>query len=353
MGPIESYKQLRPTLEEFARRLQDLLADIAHSKNIEVHAIEARAKTLESFREKLARPGKSYDNPLKDITDLCGLRVILYYQEDVEKFCDELRLQLSVDEEKSVDKRKELGANQFGYISVHLISKITSARSQLIEWKRFDGLIVEVQVRTVLQHAWASISHALQYKREAEIPSQVVRKLSRVAGLLELADEQFSDLRSAREDVQRGAKTSLIRQDLAIEANKETLSKYLESSKVVDGVEKAARQAKLDVSERDQADQLVFICNALGIKDLSEVDSRLQLFLERGNKFFKKLSGWKAKSGTRRMNISGGVDHWCAVALAALASRDKRTTLISEHEIWSKTYLEQVRMAAGNTWPKE
>jgi GTP pyrophosphokinase len=65
------------------------------------------------------------------------------------------------------------------------------------EWKPFDGLKAEIQVRTIGQHAWAAISHALQYKREQDAPVNVQRRLARLAGLLELVDDESEALRAA------------------------------------------------------------------------------------------------------------------------------------------------------------
>ena len=150
-----SYEALVPSLLQYSRRLESLTRDLLELKKIQYHAIEVRTKTVDSFLEKLARPGKSYAEPLNQITDLVGLRIILYYPSDVDEVCSIWREQFSVDESSSVDKRAELASDQFGYSSVHLVCRLSESRRALAEWSPFASTCCEVQVRTVLQHAWA------------------------------------------------------------------------------------------------------------------------------------------------------------------------------------------------------
>ncbi len=89
----------------------------------------------------------------------------------------------------------------FGYASRHLIVELIPPRAELAEWRRYEGLQCEIQVRTILQHAWASISHSLLYKVEDDIPSIVQRRLSQVAALIEVGDGLFEQFRSDVQDL--------------------------------------------------------------------------------------------------------------------------------------------------------
>ena len=88
-------------------------------------------------------------------------------------------------------------------MSVHYIVNLNQKRFDLEEWKQYKELIAEIQVRTILQHSWAAISHELVYKRKEEMPSQLERKLFRLAGLFELADEQFEELKSKDDGIEK------------------------------------------------------------------------------------------------------------------------------------------------------
>jgi ppGpp synthetase/RelA/SpoT-type nucleotidyltranferase len=100
-----------------------------------------------------------------------------------------------VDRTNSVDKRTLLDPDRFGYQSLHYVAALSVARTGLAEYGRFTGLRVEIQIRSTLQHAWAEIEHDLGYKSAAGVPRDIRRRFSRIAGLLELADEEFSVIR--------------------------------------------------------------------------------------------------------------------------------------------------------------
>lgn len=205
------YGAQRGLYEQYATRLQALLADVLTSAGIDVVQIESRAKTVGSFVEKITR--KSHDDdPLGTMTDLVGLRVITYYLEDVERVGELIAREFVIDQDNSADKATDLASDQFGYLSAHYVVRLGPSRRELAEWAPFASITAEIQVRTALQHAWAAVSHKVAYK-SAALPEPIQRRLSRLSALFELADEQFSSLRDAsaatdseyRQQVDRGA----------------------------------------------------------------------------------------------------------------------------------------------------
>ena len=104
---------------------------------------------------------KSHANPFDEIKDFAGVRVISYYNDDVDRIAIILNSELDVDPAHSMDKISNLDIDEFGYRPFHLVCKLKEPRIALPEWKRFSGLTIEIQVRSVLQHAWAAISHKL------------------------------------------------------------------------------------------------------------------------------------------------------------------------------------------------
>lgn len=177
----------------YTRRLADLIISIVDGAGIKYHLIESRTKEYVSLKNKIER--KKILDIKKEITDLSGVRIILFYQSDIPKIEDLIKENFEIDNENSINKSEILQKNEFGYLSVHYIVKIKEDRSAMIEWKSFVGLNAEIQIRTILQHSWASISHELSYKRENEVPTELSRKLFRLAGLFELADEQFEEIK--------------------------------------------------------------------------------------------------------------------------------------------------------------
>lgn len=98
----------RGLYESFSVRLGSLLKDLLHDVGVDTAQIEARAKDVESFAEKVKRPGKDYGDPMHQITDLVGIRVVTYYLEDVDRVGKLIRDEFEVDHENSGDKSQLL-----------------------------------------------------------------------------------------------------------------------------------------------------------------------------------------------------------------------------------------------------
>jgi putative GTP pyrophosphokinase len=196
---VSEYRKTIELYQAFASRLEALIIDLLASTNVKLHFSESRVKSPESLKDKLTRPGKSYDAPLKQVPDLVGIRIVLYYRDNIPTVGEIIKREFEIIEEVSSHQPDKYSPDQFGYISMHYIVKINSERIKLIEWKSFADIHAEIQVRTLLQHSWAAVSHALQYKREGDVPITLRRRLYRLAGLFELADEEFIAIRDARD----------------------------------------------------------------------------------------------------------------------------------------------------------
>ena len=157
----DRYRARRATYESMTTRLRALIADLINDAGLDVIQVDGRAKTVDSFVEKIGRKGKKYEDPFADMTDLVGLRIITYYHEDVARIGEILKGEFKIDEKNSVDKIAGLAADRFGYLSVHYIVSLSPARRQLAEWRQYAGIRAEIQVRTALQHAWAAVQHKI------------------------------------------------------------------------------------------------------------------------------------------------------------------------------------------------
>lgn len=98
----------------------ELLKALLRVQIIEVHLIESRTKDARSFQEKIGRASKAYIDPLDEITDLSGIRIIAYYEEDLHKITELIEKEFDVDWDNSMDKRKILKPEEFGYQSIHM-----------------------------------------------------------------------------------------------------------------------------------------------------------------------------------------------------------------------------------------
>ncbi len=188
------YKELRPRYEKLAEEIQYAINKRLEDEDIKVDAVTHRAKTIDSFLEKIER--KPYDDPLKEITDLAGVRVVCLYESDLQKVEDIVRTKFEVEDEE--DKRDDLGTDKMGYQGKHFVVELGSGYSG-DRYEGLHGLRCEIQVRTVLQDAWAIISHHLVYKNEASIPDRLRRDVNNVAAMLEVAQGVFDKVREKRD----------------------------------------------------------------------------------------------------------------------------------------------------------
>jgi ppGpp synthetase/RelA/SpoT-type nucleotidyltranferase len=191
---IADFDSRANTYDGFREYLELLLPKLLKSEGIHYHKIEARVKTRKSLEEKLSRSDKNYTT-LDEVTDICGLRVITHFDSEVDHIATVVEREFKIDRRNSVDKRIYKDPNRFGYVSLHYVISFKTPRSKLAECKPWAGYKAEVQIRTILQHAWAEIEHDLGFKSPVAVPREVKRRFARLAALLETADDEFAGLK--------------------------------------------------------------------------------------------------------------------------------------------------------------
>ena len=188
---LEEYRRQRPVFEQMQATIPAQVRALFQEAGIVVASIESRIKEEDSLAGKLELKGAKYAT-LADITDIFGIRIITFYTDDVDKVASGVERLFEVDWENSVDKRKLLQVDSFGYLSLHYVCRVPEFPYRF-----------EVQMRTILQHAWANMNHDTGYKSGVEVPEEYHRNMNRLAGMLELVDEQFSRIRSEINDYRR------------------------------------------------------------------------------------------------------------------------------------------------------
>lgn len=189
---VDGYSDSRGSYEDCLNYVENTVKNIIKSQSINVHEIIGRVKTVESLEGKVKR--KNYSN-LAEITDLCGIRIITYFSDDVDKIAELISQEFEVDIANTVDKRKSEDPTKFGYVSLHYVISLKEDRSPKLLYDKFKDIKLEIQIRTVMQHAWAEIEHDLGYKSKEDIPDKYTRQFSILAGLIELADDNFVQLK--------------------------------------------------------------------------------------------------------------------------------------------------------------
>lgn len=194
---LKAYGAVRDRYTSFAAALETILRMAL--RDLPTHNISARAKDLDSFARKAAKAHPEdaarpkYPDPMTQIEDLAGARVITYILGTQKKVEEVLAREFDVVERS--DKGDQLMEKALvGYRSIHFIVRMKAERTKLLEYREFDGLRAEIQIRTILQHAWAEIEHDMRYKPSAEPNKELSQRFTALAGLIEVGDREFEQI---------------------------------------------------------------------------------------------------------------------------------------------------------------
>lgn len=221
--------QVLPKQENLTRTVVSVLTSLMRDTGIEYLSISGRTKDKDSIVEKVKRKG--YRNPSAQLTDITGIRIITFFGSQVKEASSLIRQVFEVDEVNSLDQSSKLGDDRIGYRSVHFVCKIGSQRSGLPEYAQFADLRFEVQVRTVLQHAWAELAHDRSYKFGQSLPTEIQRKLNLYAGTLELVDAGFDEISQAVDSYSREITQKTESDFLDEEVNSISLERFIQKTK--------------------------------------------------------------------------------------------------------------------------
>lgn len=197
---LAEFDQKKEVFEKLCAKTKTLIQECLDDAGLRYQSVQSRVKTREKLEAKYLDPSKSY-RKLDDITDLAGLRVITYYDDEVDTVANVIRREFQIDLVNSVDKRVR-DADSFGYSALNLVCTHLPSRTVTVEYKRFAGMACEIQVTSILSHAWAEIEHSW-YDLGDALPDEIKREFSRLKALLEVAEANFIDLRKKRTNYER------------------------------------------------------------------------------------------------------------------------------------------------------
>ncbi|MDB4904842.1 MAG: hypothetical protein JWQ63_4123 [Mucilaginibacter sp.] len=271
---LEDFKAKKKTYSAFKDRMIDLLKDLIEKENIIPHQITGRIKEAGSLSKKIDKKGDKY-NILSDITDVIGLRVITYLESDVDPIASILTKEFEKDEENSIDKRI-LKNDQFGYRSLHVVVSLNDKRIKLPEYSAYKAIKCEIQIRSILQHAWAEIEHDLGYKG-TDIPDAYKRSFNRVAALLELADIEFVKLKAELDDYEKDVPELIVFKPEEVDINKASLNSILITNSIIEDVRKIiVKKTGYKLAKGGMYDIVIEVIKFFNIKTIKSLEIALE-----------------------------------------------------------------------------
>ena len=300
---LDEYREAIPVFERMQKEVLATLRDALQRNGLVVTAIESRIKTEESLSGKLALKGTKYAS-LSDITDILGARIVTFYTDDVDRIAAIAEQLFEIDWENSVDKRMLHQLDSFGYNSLHYICKLPG----------YDYRF-ELQLRTTLQHAWASINHDIGYKSGVEIPREYMRRINRLSGLLEMADDEFSRIRTEITDYRRRVQQLVQNGKLDdVQLDGDTFNSYLQV-RPFDSLNK--RIAAINQAEIQEVPLIRYlrVFKELGCKTLGDIERLKQKHAENAYRLARHQLG---NTDLDIISSAVGVQNICIVCILAI-----------------------------------
>jgi ppGpp synthetase/RelA/SpoT-type nucleotidyltranferase len=297
-GDRDEYYLATRYLDEFGIMLERLLLTILKQRNIHIHEITFRVKARRSATEKVQNSPEKY-TAFRDLTDLLGVRVITYFPDQVDQVAKIITREFDIDEDRSVDKRIFLDPDRFGYLSLHYIARLNSARARLPEHEVFASIQFELQIRSILQHAWAEIEHDLGYKSRMAVPREVRRRFYRLAGLLEIADDEFLAIRRGLERYEKNIGNEIRVSPGSVSIDRISIREFIIQNKLVQRLDTSIARIYDGNLEPEgdmatsYANRLVSILSVLGVTEIQEV---VQLLSENEKAVVAFATQWAQRS---------------------------------------------------------
>ena len=268
---LEEYRERLAIYNRIKEVVIGMLQRCLDENKIVITGLEGRVKSENSLAGKLELKGHKY-RTIDDITDIVGVRIITFFSDEVDVISALVEKLFDIDWDNSVDKRKMLEIDRFGYMSLHYICRLPQALCSDPAMPELNTIRFELQMRTALQHVWANMQHDTGYKSDVEIPVEYQRSLNRLAGILELADEQFSHIRKEIIDYRREVQSLVASGNFdEVPLNGDTFRSYSELNPFKRLIEKIATINQAEIYE-DSIMPYYLVLMQLGMKTIGDIE---------------------------------------------------------------------------------
>ena len=268
---LDEYREHLPIYDRLKTLVLERLKYCIEENHLRIAGLESRIKEERSLANKLELKGYKYHS-INDVTDIVGIRIITFFSDEVDVISALVEQMFDIDWENSVDKRKRLEIDRFGYMSLHYICRIPKSLCHDPEMPELNQIRFELQMRSTLQHMWANMYHDMGYKSDVEIPVEYQRDMIRLAGMLELADEQFIRIRKEINNYRRNVQSLVASGNFnEVPLNGDTFRSYLELKPFRNLVEKIAGINQAEIYE-DSLSPYYNVLLHMGMKTVGDIE---------------------------------------------------------------------------------
>ena len=241
-------------LKQFCEKTKALIEEFLQDQMIRYQSVQARVKTADKLKDKYLDQKKNYKR-LSDITDQVALRIVTYYEDEVDHVADVIRREFAVDLASSVDKR-DTEPDKFGYYALNYVCRYSDSRTSQVEYKRFKEQSCEIQITSILRHAWSEIEHPWYDLRDA-FPRDIKRRFARMAALLEIAESEFLSLRNAQANYRKAVSIQVESNLPNVQLDAVSLRSFLERDPLVAELDRTVARILEHTLVDDLSDHLV------------------------------------------------------------------------------------------------
>ncbi|MEN6305783.1 MAG: hypothetical protein ABFD96_23865 [Armatimonadia bacterium] len=261
---IEMHGRLRNQFEQYVAAIKERVDRCLSESGARFVSVTGRAKLTTSLLDKLL---KNNYHHFSNLSDLCGIRVVTCLPSEGRAVASAIASEFQCSEQPD-DTVKRLAADRFGYRAIHLtLSPPRDLVEEANEW--LDCYYVEVQIHSLLGHAWSELAHDRYYKFwGGKLPDELERRFAQLSAALEMIDADFEKLAS---DIQRHSESVAAQvqsEDLRIALNVVSLRHYL-------GHRLPKFMPQLHVSDDTALAQAVLELRDFGCTSLQDVDALL------------------------------------------------------------------------------
>lgn len=291
----EQYRKVLAHKESFKEKIEPILQDLIEKSHIKTNQIISRVKDKESFVEKVRRKeiaGDPYENPLEEMDDIVGFRIVPYYQKNLETICkiiDDNFYVISTE-----NKRVNIPTNEFGYIDICKIVKISDVLANDDLFLAYKDYKFELQIRTVLQDAWSVLSHEIGYKKRKNLPHKYERELNALSASLEIIDEKISALRHSLQDTKT---EDYFNEKQKIEPiTTSMLNEYFVQSEQIRKIQEHSQNIELRLTGKFRSNYLEALRKEFAQNDAKTILEIDQFIKENLEKLYHAIEAWKNAS---------------------------------------------------------